>query len=312
MTSTFNDDHVRVLNLGYIGVRAPDIDAWVDFGQNILGATMSKSDDGSTACMKVDDRVWRVMLSKGDAGAVDFLGFEVQGPQDLHHAELVLKQHNVDFEHLSGEQAAVRRVHELLRFQDPAGTTLELYYGQHRDYTFTSPKGVTFVTGDQGIGHCVRGVPNLDESVEFYQSVLGFKISDIAVQGRAKTVFMRCGPREHTVAMFQINPAKPAWLHHFMLELAELDDVGRAYDRIFDNNVPLAMTLGRHTNDSMVSFYCVTPAGFQVEYGWQGRRVQPTDAATTMVVGDVWGHRFVESGKDPNAGKSVNAILKKD
>jgi 2,3-dihydroxybiphenyl 1,2-dioxygenase len=296
---------VQVLNLGYLGVTVPDVAAWMTFGRDILGASMTTSEDGQTGYMKIDERVWRVAFHEGERGSLAYLGFEVQGPAELRQAGNVLKDHGVDAEYIEGDRAADRRVHALLRLHDPAGNTVEVFYGQHNDYTFHSPLGVSrFVTGPQGLGHAVMGVGDLDATLDFYLTAFGFKISDLAVQGRARTIFLRCGTREHTLAMFELDPARAPRLHHFMLETGELDDVGQAYDRIFDNDVPLALTLGRHTNDSMVSFYCKSPAGFQIEYGWQGRQMTPSDAATTMVKGDVWGHRFVDSGK------SVNALLK--
>ena len=35
------------------------------------------------------------------------------------------------------------------------------------------------------------------------------------------------------------------------------------------------MTLGRHTNDLMTSFYMRTPSNFMFEYGWGGRNIDP-------------------------------------
>ena len=52
------------------------------------------------------------------------------------------------------------------------------------------------------------------------------------------------------------------------------------------------MTLGRHTNDRMTSFYVRTPSGFEIEYGTGGLLV---DDATWVVrpydAGSVWGHK---------------------
>ncbi len=296
-----SETHVNILNLGYLGVLVPDLAAWMKFGTEILGAEMSMSEDGTTGYMKIDGREWRVALHPGERGNVAYLGFEVQGPQELSHAEHVLKDHQIDFERIGGAEAGERRVAELIRLRDPNGNLVELFYGHNNDYSFRSPLGVSrFVTGDQGLGHAVVGVSDIDTVLDFYINVLGFKISDLAQQGRSRTVFMRCGPREHTLAVFEVPPGRAPMLHHFMLEVGELDDVGQAYDRVLDAEVPIAMTLGRHTNDAMVSFYCKTPAGFQLEYGWQGLRMSPSDAATTMTKGEYWGHRSTSSGKSIN------------
>jgi len=56
--------------------------------------------------------------------------------------------------------------------------------------------------------------------------------------------------------------------------------------------------LGRHANDRMVSFYCVSPSGPNVEYGWDGRRID--DRVHTISYyeeGNVWGHRRKPAGE---------------
>src|SRR3546814_4344594 len=77
--------------------------------------------------------------------------------------------------------------------------------------------------------------------------------------------------RHHTFAFGKLPGPKK--LHHFMLQTNSMDDVGLAYDR-FDAERAIVMTLGRHTNDHMVSFYGATPSGFAVEYGWGAREMQ--------------------------------------
>ena len=59
-------------------------------------------------------------------------------------------------------------------------------------------------------------------------------------------------------------------MHHLMLEVRSLDDVGTALDVVNERQLTLAMTLGRHTNDLMTSFYVRTPSGFEIEYGTGG------------------------------------------
>ena len=41
-----------------------------------------------------------------------------------------------------------------------------------------------------------------------------------------------------------------------MLQVKDVDDVGIAYDLLDEYDVPLTLSLGRHTNDKTFSFYC--------------------------------------------------------
>jgi hypothetical protein len=84
-----------------------------------------------------------------------------------------------------------------------------------------------------------------------------------------------------------------AGIHHIMMELFNLDDVGQAYDLALSAPEPrIATTLGRHTNDFMTSFYARTPNDFMIEYGWGGRSIDPqTWQPVEMAYGpSLWGH----------------------
>jgi hypothetical protein len=49
-----------------------------------------------------------------------------------------------------------------------------------------------------------------------------------------------------------------------------LDDVGRAYDFAQERNLPITLLLGRHTIDTLVSFYMRTASGFDIVFGAGG------------------------------------------
>jgi hypothetical protein len=102
--------------------------------------------------------------------------------------------------------------------------------------------------------------------------------------------FLGCNSRHHSIA---IVDAPMDAFHHFMVEVEELDMVGRAYDDVQERELQLVLTLGRHWNDHMTSFYVESPSGVAVEVGWGGRRI---DRATwTTVRGTTefsfWGHK---------------------
>ena len=83
----------------------------------------------------------------------------------------------------------------------------------------------------------------------------------------------------------------PKHLHHFMLQLNDLRDLGRALDRVVDHGVRVVQTLGQHPNDKMISFYAETPSGFEVELGWGGRTITSDWQPETHAVWTEWGHR---------------------
>ena len=70
--------------------------------------------------------------------------------------------------------------------------------------------------------------------------------------------FYHCNERHHTVALARAPFEMPQRLHHVMVEVADRDDVGRAFDRAWGAGLGIANGLGRHDNDGMFSFYVVS------------------------------------------------------
>lgn len=290
---------MNIRSLGYIGLTASDLDAWSKFGSDVLGLMQVEGPEGSLR-FRIDSHEWRIAVERGDADDITFAGFQVAGPEALEKFAQQLSDAGVTI--TRGDEALAKRrgVSDLIFCQDPDGLQVEIYYGASERFEepFVSTKGVSgFVTGDQGLGHIVLATPDIERSKKFYHDLLGFRLSDtirleIAPDFALNLEFFHCNSRHHTLALVPIG--LPKKLVHFMLEVKSLDDVGFALDRVAAANVPLAMTLGRHTNDHMVSFYAFTPSGFEVEYGFGARAIDDdTWHVSRHDKTSTWGHKRV-------------------
>jgi hypothetical protein len=119
------------------------------------------------------------------------------------------------------------------------------------------------------------------------RDLLGFQISDY--MRTPKICFLHVNARHHSLALFE-NPRQG--IHHLLVELYSLDDVGQGYDIARAQADRVKVSLGRHNNDYMTSFYMQTPSNFLIEYGWGGREVdvatwQPIEMST---LASFWGH----------------------
>jgi 3,4-dihydroxy-9,10-secoandrosta-1,3,5(10)-triene-9,17-dione 4,5-dioxygenase len=84
-------------------------------------------------------------------------------------------------------------------------------------------------------------------------------------------------------------------LIHLMVEVDTLDAVGQALDRINTDGFQLSSTLGRHTNDKMVSFYVRAPGDWDIEFGTEGMRVDENYYTAEEITADsYWGHQWVD------------------
>ena len=252
----------------------------------------------------MDDFPARLVIVPGSRDRLLATGWEVADAAALAAVRRALADAGVAVKAGAPDELAARRVGEMLRFDDPAGNAVEVFCAaalEHRPAV--SPYGNRFVTGDMGLGHVVLPVPGAaDAALAFYTDVLGFRLRDsmrmpaefLGGQPGDPPVWFRflgCCPRHHSLALAPM-PAE-AGIVHLMIEVAALDDVGRALDRCARRGAPVSASLGRHANDLMVSFYVGTPGGFDIEYGTDGRLVDDATWVTRETTAvSLWGHSF--------------------
>jgi 3,4-dihydroxy-9,10-secoandrosta-1,3,5(10)-triene-9,17-dione 4,5-dioxygenase len=295
-TASRNEE--SIVALGYIVVESAQPDRWRAFGADVLGA--QPVSEGEELRLRLDDRPYRLIVIPGEQDRLGAVGWEVRDAEALERIEASLESANVDVERARPGEAFRRRVGGLLRLQDPSGNRLEIYHTPLLANTrFVSPVGVSeFVTGDQGLGHVVMPAPVFEKTTDFYTEILGFRLSDrmrLAADedgaGGIRLHFYHCNPRHHSLALMEAP--HPAGLVHLMVEVPTLDEVGFALDRCHRAEVPLSATLGRHSNDKMVSFYMKSPSGFDIEFGFGGIQLDLANVSTSEItsVSD-WGHDF--------------------
>ena len=126
--------------------------------------------------------------------------------------------------------------------------------------------------------------------MKFYVEVLGFRLSDY-IEKPFRAYFFHVNARHHSLALIETGRNG---MHHLMVELFSLDDVGQSYDVALAED-RVNVTLGRHTNDLMTSFYAKTPSAFMIECGWGGREIDPANwQPVEMFHGpSLWGHERV-------------------
>ena len=163
-----------------------------------------------------------------------------------------LEAHAVPVRREPAALADQRCVRGLISFADPGGNRLEAFWGAAvADEPFRPGRSISgFRTGPLGMGHAVFHVKNIDDLLGFYRDVLGFGVSDYILTP-FRAYFLHVNPRHHTVALIETGKQD---LHHLMVELYSLDDVGQGYDIALGEPERIATTLGRHPNDCVTSY----------------------------------------------------------
>src|SRR5438477_4267416 len=258
--------------LGYAGFGSDKLEDWRQFGTSLVGLQAVERGN-SQLSFRMDDRKQRIVVDRSMAEGARFFGWEVADAAALDALAARLEAAGI---HVTAEPvtlADARRVAGLISFHDPADNRLEALCGAEiDDAPFRPGRSISgFRTGPLGLGHAVLTSENIDAIMPFYVDLLGFGLSDY-MQKPFRAYFFHVNGRHHSLALIETGRNG---MHHLMVELFSLDDVGQSYDVALSEPDRVSVTLGRHTNDLMTSFYAKTPSSFMVECGWGGREIDP-------------------------------------
>ena len=283
----------EIIALGYVGVTAPELDAFEEFASGVLGMTVREGSTPEQLRLRMDERAWRLSVEPG-AGGLAYCGWEVASAVELDSLATRLDAVGVAVKE-DAQLTKERGVNGLVLCNDPDGNQLEFFHGAYIPRTpFCSPIGRRFVTGidalgDMGLGHVGLMFADGPAAQQFYMGTLGFRLSD-TIFG---TPFVHVNRRHHSLVIGGTPPGRSPGLHHLMVEVEDLDMVGYALDTVErETGETIGLTLGKHTNDRMTSFYVSTPGGFDIEYGCGGVHVDDrtwTTASYNAI--SFWGHK---------------------
>jgi 3,4-dihydroxy-9,10-secoandrosta-1,3,5(10)-triene-9,17-dione 4,5-dioxygenase len=298
--------HIR--GLGYLRVQSQDLPRWRELTVEALGFAETTGPEPDGLYLRMDERTARLIVLPGDTDRVLAIGWEVRDQTALAAVGRAVEASGTAVKVLTELECRERRVDSAITFDDPSGTALEVFFGPVLNHDPVRTKWMQeFLTGPQGMGHVVLPTTNFDAVETFYTEVLGFlprgamKVSNQDPGRKPRRVrFLGVNQRHHSLAICPAPHGEAPGLVHLMVEVDSLDAVGRALDEIGKRGFSVSSTLGRHTNDKMVSFYVRAPGGWDIEYGTEGMLVDESHYTAEEITRDsYWGHDW--SGSEPLA-----------
>jgi 2,3-dihydroxybiphenyl 1,2-dioxygenase len=287
------------VHLGYVVIETEKFGDWRRFGRDAIGMHL---DDTSMDRMRfrLDDNECRFLLQRGPAEDVTALGWHLDDHETFDTVLARIKHHGVPVTEGTDEEAALRGVERLVRFPGPNGLAQEVFTRARTGVTpLQMVTGGGFVTGTAGVGHLAVCTTKPHQVRGYYDAVFDARLSDYideTISGlKFKIRFLRVNERHHTVAIaavnrMRLNPIRTR-VQHLNVQVAALDDMTAAYQRVKGLGFRMALGVGQHTNDKELSFYAVTPSGFEWELGWNPIVVDEAtwEPATHQGI-SIWGH----------------------
>jgi 2,3-dihydroxybiphenyl 1,2-dioxygenase len=287
------------VHLGYVVIETDKFADWRRFGQDAIGM---HHDDTLPGVMRfrLDDNECRFLLQRGAAEDVTAVGWHLDDHATFDTVVSRVVAHGVPVTEGTVEEAALRGVERLVRFPGPNGLAQEIFTRARPGAAVLDmavPGG--FVTGDSGMGHVAMTSKKPHQIRGYYNTVFDARLSDYideTISGvKLKIRFLRVNQRHHSVAVAAVNrlPVNPirTRIQHLNIQVADLDDMTASYQRVKDLGFHMAMSVGQHTNDKELSYYAMTPSGFEWEVGWNPIVVDENTWEPTTYRGiSIWGH----------------------
>lgn len=287
------------VHLGYVVVETNRFADWRRFGRDAIGMHCDET-LSDVMRFRIDDAQCRFLLQRGPAEDVTALGWQLDDHESFDELLARLTGYGIAVTDGTDEEAALRGVERLVRFPGPNGLALEVFIRARLDeHPLTMAVRDGFVTGESGIGHIAVVATKPEQVHAYYGSLFDARLSDFideTIGGlKFKIRFLRVNQRHHSVAIaavkrLPINPIRTR-IQHLNIEVASLGDLTDSYQRVRELGFRMALSVGQHTNDKELSYYAVTPSGFEWEVGWNPILVdEATWEPKTHQGISIWGH----------------------
>ena len=287
------------VHLGYIVIETDRFADWRRFGRDAIGMDLDET-FRDVMRFRLDDNECRFLLQRGPAEDVTALGWHIDDHSTLDEILTRVTRHGVPIKEGTAEEAALRGVERLMRFPGPNGLAQEIFV---RARCSDTPPDMAvrggFVTGEGGIGHVAVTSKKPQQIRGYYNTVFDARLTDYideTISGlKLKIRFLRVNQRHHSVAVAAVNrlPINPirTRVQHLNVQVADLDDMTASYQRVKELGFHMALAVGQHTNDKELSYYAMTPSGFEWEVGWNPIVVdEKTWEPSTHRGISIWGH----------------------
>jgi 2,3-dihydroxy-p-cumate/2,3-dihydroxybenzoate 3,4-dioxygenase len=285
---------IRYSKLGYVELNVSDIAKSENFYKDVVGLEhVGKRQDGSVLFRCDVDR-YSLALHQANPAGCKRVGWMLEDASQFENLHNRLREGGVPYEELPASECKARQIGRVTRMvEENAKATLEFYVPE--DDTPNKPFEPTH-TKIERLGHVVFSTPRNKEAIAFFRDMLNFRVSDSIGEN---VTFMRPFPNPFHHGIGIGRGARPLF-HHLNFMVTEIDDIGRALNRLKRNNVLIVYGPGRHPPSGSIFLYFLDPDAITLEYSFGMEEFPENDAREPRLLLpvpesiDTWG-----SARDP-------------
>ncbi|WP_322057064.1 VOC family protein [Paraburkholderia sp. J63] len=276
----------RYRKLGYLMLNVTDLDASLRFYRDHVGLSLTRTEPG-LAYLRCSSDDHNLILRERAAPGLERIAFELESLADLDAARRALEADGVAVECVDHGQCRALRQGTTLRYRIPGvGLLIELYCEMARADAH-SP-GVAQI---ERLGHVVVHLREARAAIDWLVDHAGFRVSDRVGE---RLTFLRAFPNPYHHAI-GIATSNFDGLHHVNFMVKDIDDLGRATNRLREAGIEIVYGPGRHKASGSIFLYFLDPDGMTAEYSFgmeEFPEIDPRAAQTlppTRESADLWG-----------------------
>lgn len=275
----------RIATFGFLTIGVADLDPAVDFYARVARLEPTETRAETVFMSGGREHHW-LRLEQSDNPGVSRVSFEATSPDAMDALVGDLADRGVQT--AQGGGFADDRVGASVRFEDPSGVPVEVYTGLAELPVPVPENGVRLLE----MLHTLWIVPDLEEAIEFWTTVMAFKVSD---RLETQVAFLRCGDGYHHSFALAQGPTglERARFAHFCVLVDHIDDVMRFRHNAVSLGLQLEHDLLRHPTSGSMGVYVTEPVfGFSVEFCVGHQRLDDSWVPRQLAAGpgmiDVW------------------------
>ena len=242
---------IKVKRLRHVSFASPNIEAQLDYYQSIIGLAVIGRDD-RRIILGTDSDELTLVLEHGAASRLTAIAYEVAPGLDLSDLQKSLASLDIKSEVRSDTAPGIPKT---LVFNDPDGLQIELF----SRWDFCKPVEPIRGLAVAKLGHVALYTPDPERAAKFFESVLGFRVSDRIEEN---FVFLRCGPEHHAMNFARGTEAR---IHHLAFELRDASHMHQACDLLGRNKFQILWGPVRHGPGHNVAVYHHNPDRHLIE-----------------------------------------------
>jgi len=232
---------IKTCRIAHATFETPDLDRAIAYYTDVNGLVLNTKEKGR-AFLASKIGLLTIALEQGREANLKRLSFEVPPNASFADMAKMLSAHGVRSELRSDAIPGIGRV---LAFDDPKGTTIELF----TEWNYLGSHHQVLGAGPLKLGHIAHFVEDPKAMADFYYRVLGFRVSDWIED---YFVFLRCNPDHHTVNFVRGQKTK---MHHIAFEMKDFAHIQDACELLALRKMPINWGPVRHGPGHNVAIY---------------------------------------------------------